>query len=234
MRFTHFILISFSIAVFLLASGCASISGGRVSGVNWALAQNGGIVTAFSEEPEHPASTLNNGITSSEGWDNGEGWMAPISKNIGGRRSSDARREEHGRNWVMVEFSQPITLGSVNIYTIDSEKYPANSFGIKDLLVQYELETALKEKIWASVEKFGKGIGAQDNIIRNNVNGLISVKFKPVTTPKIRILIYDTNDMTRSGDNSNAQEGMARLIEIEAFGTGEMKSRDELQNIFGK
>jgi hypothetical protein len=234
MRFTSFILITFAIAILVLATGCASVSGGRVSGVNWALAKNGGVITAFSEEPEHPASTLNNGITSSEGWDNGEGWQAAVSKSIGGRRSGDARREEQERNWVIVEFSQPITLSSVNIYTIDSEKYPAKSFGVSDVLVQYELETALKEKIWANLEKFGKGIGDQDNIIRGNVSGVINVKFKPVTTPKIRVLIYGTNDMARTEDAGRSQEGIARLIEIEAYGSGKLKDRDELQNIFGK
>ncbi len=162
MRSANFILICFSITILVLASGCASVSGGRVSGINWALAQNGGSITAFIEEPEHPASTLINGITSSEGWDSGEGWAASISRGGNtGRRTSTARREEEERNWIVVEFSQPVTLSHVNVYTIDSEKYPAKDFGVSDLLVQYELETSLKEKLWASVEKYGKGIDSK-------------------------------------------------------------------------
>ncbi|MEK7396295.1 MAG: hypothetical protein AAB116_05115, partial [Candidatus Poribacteria bacterium] len=46
--------------------GCASMGGGQISGVNWALARNGGRITAFAEEPEHPVSTLINDVTSSE------------------------------------------------------------------------------------------------------------------------------------------------------------------------
>lgn len=232
MRSASFILICFSIVI--LASGCASVSGGRVSGINWALAQNGGVVTAFMEEPERPASSLNNGITSSEKWNEGEGWEASVSRNVGGRRSSTARRSEEERNWVMVEFSQPVTLNQVNIYTIDSEEYPAKDFGVSDLLVQYELETSLKEKIWASVDKYGKGIGDHDNIIRDNKSDIIRVRFQPVTTEKIRVLIYGTNDMARTEEGGRAIEGKARLIEIEAIGSGEFKSKNELENIFGK
>jgi len=233
-RFIRFILASLSIAVVLSVLGCASVGGGQISGVNWALDKNGGKVSAFSEEPDHPAATLINGITSSEKWDEGEGWQAPITTSGRRRRRGSNRRAEEERNWVIVELSQPVTVSQVNIYTIDSEQYPAADFGLRSLLVQYELETSSKEMIWASMEKFGKGISGNDNRILDNVSGVISPRFRPVTTQKIRVLVYTTNDMERSEDNSRAREGMIRLTEIEVFGTGRQTSGDDLDNLFGQ
>jgi len=42
--------------------------------VNYALAENGAKIYVSEDNPDHPASTLNNGITSSEKWNQGEGW----------------------------------------------------------------------------------------------------------------------------------------------------------------
>jgi hypothetical protein len=42
--------------------------------VNLALANNGAKVMVTEDNSDHPASTLINGITSSENWDQGEGW----------------------------------------------------------------------------------------------------------------------------------------------------------------
>jgi len=233
-RFIRFILASLSIAVVLSVLGCASVGGGQISGVNWALEKNGGRVSAFSEDPDHPTSTLINGITSSEGWDAGEGWQAAITISGGRQRRGSNRRAEEERNWVVVELSQPVTISQVKVYTVDSEQYPAMDFGVNSMLIQYELETSSKEMIWASMEKFGKGISGSDNRILDNVSGVISPRFKPVTAQRIRVLIYTTNDMERSEDNSRARQGMIRLTEIEIYGTGKKESRDDLDNLFGQ
>jgi hypothetical protein len=233
MRFRIFILVSFSALILASLLGCASFGGGQISGINWALEKNGGRVSVFSEEPEHPASTLIDGITSSEGWNQGEGWQAAITTGSGGgRRSSSARRDEQERYWVIIDLSQPVTVNHVRICTIDSEEFPAKDFGVNDLLVQYELETASKDMIWANAERFGKGIGDQDNIIRDNLSGVIDVRFQPVNTQRIRILIYGTNDMARTGDDSRAREGLIRLTEVEVYGTGKHEARDDLETIF--
>ncbi|MBM3238700.1 hypothetical protein FJZ31_20600 [Candidatus Poribacteria bacterium] len=42
--------------------------------VNYALPENGTVILASEDNQNHPVSTLSNGITSSENWDNGEGW----------------------------------------------------------------------------------------------------------------------------------------------------------------
>ncbi|MBD3180972.1 hypothetical protein GF312_01700 [Candidatus Poribacteria bacterium] len=223
-----------SVLILIFLTGCASITGGQISGVNWALDKNGGRITTFAEEPDHPATTLNNGITSSEMWDQGEGWAASIMKSSGGRRSYNAQRDEHERYWIIVELAQPVTVSNVKLYTVDSEQYPADEYGVSDLLIQYEMENALKEKLWANIDKLGKGIGDQDNVIRDNITGVIDVRFRPVKTQRIRILIYGTNDLTRTEDNSGAQQGMIRLTEIEVYGTGKHEGRDELEMLFNE
>jgi len=166
MKTTDFILACFSTLVLSSMLGCASLGGGQVSGANWALDENGGKVTAFSEVPGHPVSTLNNGVTSSENWDQGEGWQASLGATAGrgrgvfgamqspgatagrGRLGLGARQQE--RNWVIIELPQPVNVTHVKIHTIDSEKYPAKDFGVSHLLVQYESETTLKEAVWIS------------------------------------------------------------------------------------
>jgi hypothetical protein len=88
--------------------------------------------------------------------------------------------------------------------------------------------------IWASMEKLGKGISGGDNRILDNMNGVISPRCSPVTAQRIRLLIYTTNDMERSEDNSRARTGTIRLTEIEVYGTGKKESRDDLDNLFGQ
>lgn len=233
MRFTNFILVCLSTIVLASLLGCASLSGGQVSGINWALGKNGGRVTVFSEESDHPGSKLINGVSSSEGWNQGEGWQASITKTSGGnRRSRGARREEQQRNWIEIELAQPVSVNQIKIYTIDSEEFPAKDFGVRDVLVQYELETASKEMIWANVSKYGKGIGDQDNVIRDNVSNMIDVKFEPVNTRKIRVLVYGTNDLAKTEDSSRAKEGVIRLTEIEVYGMGKHEDRDDLETLF--
>ena len=224
------LIVCFSIVIMASVLGCASFGGGQISGINWALEKNGGRASAFSEEPDHTASTLVNGITSSEGWDQGEGWQASITA-TSRARGRQARRDEMERNWVIIDLAQPVTVNQAKVFTIDSEAYPARDYGVSDLLVQYELETASREMIWVNAERFGKKVGEQDNTIRDNVRGVIDVKFKPANTQRIRILMYGTNDMTQV-EGGTSREGTIRLTEIEVYGTGKPGTRDELEMLF--
>ena len=234
MRFTGFIAAGFSVVLLVSLMGCASMGGGQISGINWALAKNGGSARAFSDDPEHPAATLINGVTSSEGWNEGEGWQAPITI-AGSRRRSGAGRSDQERNWVIIELAQPVTVNSVKIYTIDSAEYPASSFGVSSLMVQHEFTSPLKDKLWINAERFGQGISsAQDDRIEDNASGVIDMKFKPFSTSRIRILIYRTNDLARAEDDGRTLEGMIRLTEVEVYGVGKHEKRDELENLFGK
>ncbi len=231
MRFTSFMLVCFLAVVLVSVLGCASFGGGKISGVNWALAKNGGKVTTFSEELDHPASTLINGVTSSEGWSQGEGWQASFSTGSRGRSRRNRRSAEES-HWITIELAQPVSVNNVKIHTIDSEEYPAENFGVSDLLVQYEFETASKEMIWANADRYGKKVGEKDNIVRNNANSVINVRFSPVNTQKLRILIYRTNDLATISETNRAKQGIIRITEIEVFGMGRRKDRDELDVLF--
>ena len=196
MRFTGFTLVCFSTIILVSVLGCSSFGGGggQVSGINWALAKNGGRVIAFSEEPEYPASALNDGIKSPAKWSAGEGWQASISVPARRVRGMQARKNEEERNSVVIEFAQPVTVNQVKLYNVNSEEFPSKDFGVSDLSIQHEMETALKEMLWVDVERFGVGIG-QDEGIKGNVNAVIDYRFKPVTTRKVRVLIHGTNDL---------------------------------------
>jgi hypothetical protein len=50
--------------------------------VNYALSENGAIIEVSSDNAEHRASTLINGVTSSAGWDSGEGWALQYTRSI--------------------------------------------------------------------------------------------------------------------------------------------------------
>ena len=50
--------------------------------VNYALSENGADIEVTSDNPEHPAYTLINGITSSDEWSSGEGWELQYTRSI--------------------------------------------------------------------------------------------------------------------------------------------------------
>jgi len=231
MIFRHFSTVCLAVILTIVFIGCASMSGGQISGVNWASKRNGGNASAFSEDPGYPASALIDGITTPEDWDKeGAGWKAQISM-AGVTRSVRAQRDEQEKNWVIVELSQPVTVNEVRIYTADSEKYPASKYGISDFLVQHEIMNASKELIWANAKRPAKSIGDQDDAIRGNLKGVISARFEPVSTQKIRLLIYSTNDISRTEDGKS-REGFIRISEIEVYGSGKQKTRNEVDALF--
>jgi hypothetical protein len=229
MRFKYLALVCIILITASFMVGCASVGGGQISGVNWASAKNGGRVSAFSEESEHPASTLINGVTSAEGWDQGEGWQAQIT--AAQTKTVREQRDEMEKNWVEVELSQPVVVNEVRVYTVDSQKYPALKFGVGDILVQYQMTTASKDLLWANVKRPGKGLGDQNDVIKGNTKGVINVRFEPVNTQKIRVLIYSTNDL-KMGEDGKTKEGNIRLTEIEVYGSGKQKARNEIDDLF--
>jgi len=281
----NLVLTTFSIIITLLLAGCIASQNWQKALledstetdarlVNYALPENGTMVLVSEDNPNHPASTLNNGITSSEDWDNGEGWEANFDGryNLGqyyeyghnawaasmaaeererGRLLQGERRtrteinpeefEEEDDNWrglrgqsyyggsaqsamgwAVFEFSEEKLVNRVVIYTIDSEKYPANKYGVNYLRLQYWHPQA---KGWQNVRRFGKGKGQQFDSIRDIKTGKTTFRFKPIRTSKLRLIILWTNDSERYklGYFRNAR-GTVRLIEVEIYGT---ESKDE-------
>ena len=276
---------TFIIAYLILISGCQQslkqvfVEGSEIDKqlVNYALPENGGVVYVSDDNPDHPASTLANGIASSENWDQGEGWEAQFDGEYeyggyiepgereqlavfsGGGRATRQREDTNQINpnsgnlygggtdgtassapgWVVIQFAEEELVTRVIVHTVNSEKYPANQYGISDFAVQYWTPHA---NGWKSVDRIGKKIGDQHNSIRNNKEGRVVVRFKPVRTPKIRLLIRLTNDTETYAKRRSvgythgmlsyirlrSMRGTIRLTEIEIYG---LEKRDEVASM---
>jgi hypothetical protein len=217
--------------------------------VNLALAANGARVTVSNDNQDHPAATLINGITSSENWGQGEGWEASYEGRFarGGYLAYGVEdpylAEERGLNerfdsgdeswrglrletsrgtvnsalgWVIIDFPEEKTVNRAIIYTIDSEQYPAEKFGVSDLMLQYWSKPV---NSWAVVERLGKGKGQAGNAIHDNKDGVVTLRFQPVETSRMRLVIRWTNDSKRyTRGYYTYSNGTIRLVEIEIYG----------------
>ena len=127
----------------------------------------------------------------------------------------------------------------VIVHSVDSDKYPASQYGVSDFAVQYWTPHA---NGWKHVDRIGKKIGEQHNSIRNNKQGRVVVRFKPVRTSRIRLLIRLTND-TETYDKRRSfgfvrgiysrislrsMRGTIRLTEIEIYG---LEKKDEVSSM---
>lgn len=218
--------------------------------VNLALAENGARVMVSQENPEHPSATLNNGITSSENWDEGEGWESVYSGRFSRGRylaygaedpylaeerdldeSFDTgddswrglRIQTRGGGstntalgWVIVEFPEKKLVNRAIIHTIDSQKYPASKFGVRDVSLQYWNS---KVNAWVKIERMGKFKGQTTDAIRDNESGVITFRFEPVKVTRMRLVVWWTNDskQRRRGYYMHSK-GTVRLTEIEIYG----------------
>lgn len=89
-----------------------------------------------------------------------------------------------------VALSTPAAVGRVELYTLDSAKYPAKTNGLKDWDVQVQVDGA-----WQTVAQ-----------VRGNTAGHVTSTFAPVQADAVRILCLDGNDHTYS-----------RIVELEAY-----------------
>jgi hypothetical protein len=238
--------------VFVFLTGCAENKTlldyatqdnlGNKGLTNLALASNGAKVTVSQDNPDHLASTLINGVTSSENWDKGEGWelkcdnvtIADFSQNeqnpFSYRNSEPDDSLSYGirvqasngmstpLGWVVIEFPEKKIVNRMVVYTIDSKEYPADKFGVSYLLLQYWTEASLESEVtgWKVVDRIGSGEGQTGNVIRNNKNGVIPIRFQPVKTQRMRLAIWWTNDSKiRSRQYAT---GAIRLVEVEIYG----------------
>jgi hypothetical protein len=74
-------------ALCVVALGCVPVAFLAIDNnvdnlVNYALEENGAIIEVNHDNAEHPASTLINGITSSDEWYSGEGWEVGYTRSI--------------------------------------------------------------------------------------------------------------------------------------------------------
>jgi len=236
-----------AITVFMIIvlSGCISMvsePGTRnpdMSSTNYALASNGGKVIVSREDAKHSGSTLNNGIVSSDLWDSGEGWECLFKGQIldsvrSHFRTDESRIKSTAMGWVIVEFPEPKTVHQVVIYTLDSKKYPAYKYGVRDLYVQFQEQD---DSPWFLVTQNAKSVQDKGRKIYGNKLGIIDCRFQPRLVKRVRVVVEETNDLKQlSGWGgflywdfekwypamSRIVEGTVRLVEIEVHGTQSM------------
>jgi len=118
--------------------------------------------------------------------------------------------------WVVIEFPSEKTVNRTVIYTINSEKYPAEKYGVSDVMLQFWSDSA---RSWAIVERIGRDKNQASNEIKENKSGVITIRFQPIQTSRMRLVIRWTND-SRSVRKGYYQftTGTIRLAEIELYG----------------
>ncbi|MGW6281005.1 galactose-binding domain-containing protein [Kribbella sp. NPDC055071] len=89
-----------------------------------------------------------------------------------------------------VTLYQPATVSRVELYTLDSAKYPAKGFGLRDWDVQVQTNGS-----WQTVAQ-----------VRGNTAGHVTSTFAPTQATAVRILCLDGNDHTYS-----------RIVELEVY-----------------
>ncbi|MEO3793348.1 discoidin domain-containing protein [Nonomuraea sp. B10E15] len=134
-------------------------------------------VTASSQHTNanYPPCSVADGDTSSNGWAGGNGW-------------NDAT----GRAWpdtIAVALGGPKQVSRVNLYTLDTERYPASRHGLRDWDVQAQVDGE-----WRTVAQ-----------VRGNTAGNVRSDFAPVTADAVRIVALA----------SNGANDYTRIIEVE-------------------
>ena len=226
----------FCLAVILvILPGCAVVQklgelGSTGEPVNYALASNGAAVFASNFTPGHDPYTTINGITSSEGWDDGEGWECRFSRRRrerdGWSRMDPKSMIEFGSAWLEVQFAGPRSINKVTVYTLNSGKYPVGHHGIKEAWLQL-----WKEHGWSVVGEVKNGnVIARTSLERRPAGEKMVFKFDHTETEKMRFVVFRSNDVKTIGQgwqsDRKTENSVARVVEIEATGIGKISDDD--------
>ncbi|HEY3560016.1 MAG TPA: hypothetical protein VGL05_21250 [Kribbella sp.] len=147
----------------------------KSAGDNLALGEQ---ATASSTHGNFTLCGAVDGDKDSEHWDTLTGW------NDGTRAAFPDTYD--------VALPEPATINRVELYTLDSAKYPARTNGLRDWDVQVKADGA-----WQTVAQ-----------VRGNTVGHVTSDFAPVRADAVRILCLDGNDHTYS-----------RIVELEVYGS---------------
>jgi hypothetical protein len=147
----------------------------KEAGDNLALGEQ---ATASSTHGNFTLCGAVDGDSDSEHWDTLTGW------NDGTRAAFPDTYD--------VALAAPATVDRVELYTLDSAKYPARVNGLRDWDVQVK-----SGDTWQTVAQ-----------VRGNTAGHVTTTFTPVQTTAVRILCLDGNDHTYS-----------RIVELEVYGS---------------
>jgi len=230
------------LCVFLVIAfaGCAVVQNFRMAEAptNYALASNGSIVTASGSTPGRDLFTVINGVISSENWDEGEGWECAFTRRrpegAGWSRLDPRSSMEFGSAWLEVQFESEKLINMVTIYTIDSAKYPASRYGIKEAWLQI-----WKEYGWTTVGEVQDGyITSRTTLDRKLAGGKMVFRFDPIKTDKIRFVVFRSNDIDVTGEgwtsDRKTENSVARVIEIEASGLEKPKEKTKSDDSWTK
>ena len=203
-------------------SGCAMFNSLGGEQTNYALAKNGATVNVSNITAGRDVNTIINGITSSEEWDKGDGWESSFTRrrpdNAGWNRLDPRTNLEYGSAWLEVQFKGEKIINKITVYTLDSKKYPSSRYGFKEAWIQ-----VWKEYGWTSVgEILNSQIISKTNLDRRPAVGKLIFKFDPVKTNKIRLVVFQSNDVGVVGEgwssDRKTENSVARVVEIEATG----------------
>jgi hypothetical protein len=161
------------------------------SGLNVALASNGGVAVASSTvNPNFPANAVNNGDRKGLNWGAGGGW-------------NDATPNAYP-DWIEIDFSSAQSINEIDVFTLqDNWSAPSTptltmlftQYGVSDFQVQYWTGST-----WVDVP---------NGNVAGNRNVWRQFTFANIATSKIRVLV----------NNSLSPDGVAysRIAEIEAY-----------------
>lgn len=135
-------------------------------------------VSASSQHGSYPACGAADGNRNSDDWGVTTGWNDASSGVF--------------PDWIAFALPQPETISKVDLYTLDSARYPAARYGLSAWDVQVR-----DGDRWRTVDE-----------VRGNTAGLVRSTFDPVSTDAVRILCLANNN----GDYS-------RIIEVGIYGS---------------
>ena len=179
--------------------------------INFALAANGATVESPDRNSSHLPEEVIDGDTSSDTWDEGSGWAGSLDH----LRTN----EIHRRSYIQINLAGKKLIKRIAVYTIDSEKYPARKYGLKNYRVEYWHGTG-----WNLIPTGRRA----DKLytVRNNKSGRIVHDIHGhLITDKIRLVPIYSNDTKRVFDHTVYRgralynvEGAARVMEIQVLG----------------
>ena len=181
-----------------------------LSPTNFALIRNGATAEASQSVPNHRAEEIIDGDTTSETWDEGSGWGSSLEH----LRTSDLNK----RPYVSVTLAKPVDIRKIVMWTIDSEKYPAPQFGLKDYRIEYWHGTGWE--LIPSGDTKDKQYTARDNTKGKRIHEIR----QRLIASKIRLVPVSSNDTVRNYQHMAGSrpvyevEGIARVLELEVWG----------------
>ena len=178
--------------------------------INFALSRNGATADASQSVPNHRAEEVIDGDTTSETWDEGSGWGCSLEH----LRTSDLNK----RPYVSVTLAKTVDIRKIVVWTINSEKYPASQFGLKDYRIEYWHGTG-----WGLIQS--GDTRDKQYTARNNTKGKRDHEIRDrLIAKKIRLVPVSSNDTVRNYQHMAGRrpvydvEGIARVMEIEVWG----------------